>query len=147
MRKALRRVAGAAAHEALVGSLVAADVARLAFRFLRAFLGRNRDSLLVFLFGMVSFGATAALYPLTQILVTTLFLVLLLARRAAVACLAAAALFGKCREWRGAEGAICEEHGCDRVVCVPDLAESELYGSVLRVLCALPPGPARYLTL
>ena len=66
----------------------------MALRVVRALLDRLSDGLLIFFVGVVLFRAAAALYLLTQVLVTTLFPVLLLAGRSAVARLAAAALFG-----------------------------------------------------
>ena len=63
--KTLRRVACTASDEPLGGFFVAADVARLAFRSLRAFLDRLRASLGVLLVGMILLRASAPLDAFT----------------------------------------------------------------------------------
>ena len=65
VRKSLRRMTRTAADEPLGRSLVAADVARPAFRCLRASLNRLRARLGVLLVCVILLGAAAPLDPLT----------------------------------------------------------------------------------
>ena len=112
VRKARRPTACAHTHEALLRVAMdglRADVARLALRVVGALLARKREGLLVFFVGVVLLGAAALFYPFAQIFVPAVPM-LLLASRPAVACLAAAALLGRCVWQRGgAGGALCEE--------------------------------------
>ena len=68
-----------------------ADVARLARRVVRAFRDRDRDGLRALHVCIVLFGATASLNFLAELVMAAFLPVFLLARRATVACAAAAA--------------------------------------------------------
>jgi hypothetical protein len=68
-----------------------ADVARLALRVVGALLDRDRYGRRVLLIRIVLLGAASALDLLAELIVPAFFPVLLLARRPAVACAAAAA--------------------------------------------------------
>jgi hypothetical protein len=72
-----------------------ADVARLALRVVCAFLGRDRDGLRVLRVCMKLLGAACLFYFFTELVMAALLPVLFLARRAAVACAAAAAFLAQ----------------------------------------------------
>ena len=80
MGKALRPVARAPAHEALLRFPVEglrADVARLALHVLGARLDGLSDGLLVFFVGVVLLSVAAAVYSLTDLLVAAAPVVML----------------------------------------------------------------------
>ena len=65
MRDAGRPAARTHTYEPLIGAVLQTDVARLAFRVLRTLFDGLRRGLLVFLVGVVLFGAAAACYFIT----------------------------------------------------------------------------------
>jgi hypothetical protein len=85
------------------------DVARLAHRVLRAFLDRDLHGLLIFVVGMVMFRVANAVYFLAYLLVPAAPVVVL-ASRIAIPGLAPHTSRGVVGQWRGAGGAVCEEH-------------------------------------
>ena len=96
--EASRPAARAPAHETLLRlpmQGLRADEARLPLRVLRASLRRDGYGLRVLLICVVLFGAACFLYLLTEIIVATLFPVLHLAFRTAVARAAAAAFLAQ----------------------------------------------------
>ena len=110
MNKARRPAARTHAHEALVLRVSAlntfhADVARLALGVHRALRHGRRGILRVSLVEVIRFGAAASFNLLAELVVAAFFPVLHLARRGAVACLAAATLLGP-RSGRGAAHAL-----------------------------------------
>ena len=86
-----------------------ADEARLALRVVRAFLDRDRDGLLVFFVGIVLFCVAAAVDSFTNLLVAAAPVVML-ASFVAVPCVASNATRRVVGQWRGAGGAVCEDH-------------------------------------
>ena len=114
MREARRPAARAHAHEALLRFPVEglrADVARLALCVVRARLRRDRDGHRVAMIRIELLGAACFLYFPTELVVPALFPVLLLARRPAVACAAAAAFLSRRQAERGiAGGASHQDH-------------------------------------
>jgi len=112
VRDARRPAARAPTHETLLRFPVdglRANVARLALRVVRARLDRDRDCPLVFVVGMVLFRVTAAVYFLTDLLVPAAPVVVL-ASRIAVSRFAPHRSRGVVGQWRGAGGAVCEDH-------------------------------------
>ena len=87
-----------------------ADVARLALRVVGARLDGLRDGLLVFFIGVVLLCVAAAVNTFTDLLVAAAPVVML-ARRVAITCVAAAATFGVGSQGLGAGGALGEKHG------------------------------------
>jgi len=71
-----------------------ADVARLTFRVVRAFLDRDRDGLCELLIRVVLLSPAGSLNPPAEVVMAARIPVLFLAGRPAVARLAAAALLG-----------------------------------------------------
>ena len=86
-----------------------ADVAFLALGVLRAFLDRDRDGLLIFALGVVLFRVAAAVYLLEDLLVAAAPVVVL-AGRVTIPGLAPHTPRGVVGQWRGAEGAVGEDH-------------------------------------
>jgi len=108
--KARRPAARAHAHEALICALkdaLRAYVARLTFRVLGARLDRDRDGLLVFFVGVVSFRVAAAVDAFTNLLVAAAPVVLL-AGGIAISGSASHASWRVVGQWGGAGGAVCE---------------------------------------
>ena len=113
MSKARRPAAQTTPHEALLRlpmDGLHADVARLPLRVVRALFDRDRDGLFVLLICVVLFRAACFFYLLTQVVVTTLFPVLLLAGCPAVARLAAAAFFPQ------VSGSVAQTAHCVRII-------------------------------
>ena len=88
-----------------------ADVARLPFRVVPAFLDRDRDGLLAFVVGVVLFRVAAAVYFFTNLLVPAASVVVL-AGGIAVSRFAPHTSRGV-GQWGGAGGAVCEEEHND----------------------------------
>jgi hypothetical protein len=104
----------ASPHEAFSCALVhslEANVAFLPYRVGRAFLDRDRDGLLIFLVGVILFCVAAAVYFLADLLVPAAPVVVL-ACGIAVPCFAPHTSRRVVGQWRGASGAVCEEHVC-----------------------------------
>jgi hypothetical protein len=113
VHKARRPAARAPAHEALLRFPVhglGADVARLNFGVVRAFLDRDRNRLLTCLVGVILFRVAAAVNSLTDLLVPAAPVVVL-ASRITVPGFAPHTSRGVVGQWRGAGGAGCEDHG------------------------------------
>ena len=85
------------------------DRRRVVFRVGRVFLDRDRDGLLVFFVGMVSFRVAAAVYFLTDLLVAAAPVVHL-ASFVAIASVTSNASRRVVGQWGGTGGAICEDH-------------------------------------
>ena len=86
-----------------------ADVARLAFRVIRARLDGLRDGLLVFFVGVILLRVAAAVYFLTHLLVAAAPVVML-ASFVAVPRMTSNASRRVVGQWGGAGGACCEDH-------------------------------------
>ena len=98
MCKPRRPATRAPAHEALLRFPVEglrANIARLAFRVIGAFLDRGRDGLCVLLIRMVLLGTTGFFYLLAELVMTASLPVLFLAFGPTVACAAAAAFLAQ----------------------------------------------------
>ena len=87
VRDAGRPAARAPAHETLLRAIFQTNVARLAFRVVLALLDRVRDGLLVLFLGVIWFGAAAAGYFFTFVVVPAPVRVIAEASIAAVSCL------------------------------------------------------------
>jgi hypothetical protein len=88
-----------------------ADVARLTFCVLRAFLDRDRDGLLIFFARMILLGAACFLNLFAELIMAAFLPVLRLAGRPAVACAAAAAFLPQSKAKGGSAGsALREDH-------------------------------------
>jgi len=86
VRDAGRPAARAHAHEAFLRAVLQTNVARLAFRVLRTLFDGLRRGLLVFLVGVVLFGAAAACYFITIFVVAAAVRVVAEASITAVSC-------------------------------------------------------------
>ena len=86
-----------------------AEIVESGVGILGARLGRDRDGLLVFFVGVVLFRVAAAVNPFTNLLVAAAPVVML-ASFVAVPCVASNATRRVEGQWRGAGGAVCEDH-------------------------------------
>jgi len=86
-----------------------ADVARLALGVFLARVGRDLDGLLILFVGVVLFCVAAAVYFLADLLMPAAPVVVL-ASGIAVSCFAPHTFRGVVGQWRGAGGAVCEDH-------------------------------------
>jgi len=87
-----------------------ADVARLAFRVIRAFVDRDRDGLRALLICVVLLSAALFFYFFAELVVAARVPMLLLASRSTVEGLAAATLLGRTWERYRTCGALREDH-------------------------------------
>jgi hypothetical protein len=110
-----------------------ADVARLTLSVRHARLDRDRDSLRALLFHIILLGAAAFPNLLAELIMAAIFPVFFLARKAAVARFAAAALLGGQGWQRGsAAGAVRQNHSFLTKPCLCCTHNGLLHTSLLQ---------------